>query len=61
MTSNQPCVAVVMDPIERIKFEKDTTLALLRAAAARGWSLSYLEPQDLRLRDGRAAKGDPRA
>jgi glutathione synthase len=49
-----------MDPIERIKFEKDTTLALLRAAAARGWSLSYLEPQDLRLRDG-VAEGRARA
>jgi glutathione synthase len=45
-------MAVVMDPIEHIKFEKDTTLTLLRAAAARGWSLYYLEPQDLRLRDG---------
>jgi len=52
MTSKQTRLAVVMDPIERIKFEKDTTLALLRAAAARGWSLHYLEPQDLRLRDG---------
>jgi len=52
MTSNQPRIAVVMDPIEHIKFEKDTTLALLRAAAARGWSLYYLEPRDLRLRDG---------
>jgi glutathione synthase len=52
MTSSAPRLAVVMDPIEHIKFEKDTTLALLRAATARGWSLYYLEPQDLRLRDG---------
>jgi glutathione synthase len=52
MTSKQTRLAVVMDPIERIKFEKDTTLALLRAAATRGWSLHYLEPSDLRLRDG---------
>jgi glutathione synthase len=52
MTSTAPRLAVVMDPIERIKFEKDTTLALLQAAMARGWSLYYLEPPDLRLRDG---------
>src|ERR1700760_2808880 len=51
---------VVMDPIERIKYAKDTTLALLLAAQARGWSLSYLEQRDLRLRDG-AAEGRARA
>ena len=45
-------LAVVMDPIERIKFAKDTTLAMLLAAQARGWTLHYLEPGDLRLRDG---------
>jgi glutathione synthase len=45
-------LAVVMDPIDHIKFEKDTTLAMLLAAQARGWSLHYLEPGDLRLRDG---------
>src|ERR1700728_1062826 len=45
-------LAVVMDPIDHIKFAKDSTLAMLLAAQARGWSLSYLEPGDLRLRDG---------
>jgi glutathione synthase len=45
-------LAVVMDPIEHIKFAKDTTLAMLLAAQARGWALSYLTPGDLRLRDG---------
>ncbi|HEX2790707.1 MAG TPA: glutathione synthase [Steroidobacteraceae bacterium] len=45
-------LAVVMDPIEHIKFAKDSTLAMLLAAQARGWTLSYLEPGDLRLRDG---------
>lgn len=43
---------VVMDPIEQIKFEKDTSLAMLLAAQARGWSLLYAELADLRLRDG---------
>jgi glutathione synthase len=41
-----------MDPIDHIKFEKDTTLAMLLAAQSRGWSLHYLEQGDLRLRDG---------
>jgi glutathione synthase len=45
-------LAVVMDPIDHVKFEKDTTLAMLLAAQARGWSLHYLEQGDLRLRDG---------
>jgi glutathione synthase len=45
-------LVVVMDPIDRIKYAKDTTLALLLAAQARGWSLGYLEQRDLRLRDG---------
>jgi glutathione synthase len=52
-------LAVVMDPIEHIKFAKDTTLAMLLAARARGWALSYLTPGDLRLRDG-VAEGSVR-
>ena len=52
-------LAVVMDPIEHIKFAKDTTLAMLLAAQGRGWALNYLEPGDLRLRDG-VAEGSVR-
>jgi glutathione synthase len=47
-----PRIAVVMDPIDHIKFAKDSTLAMLLAAQARGWSLLYLEQSDLWLRDG---------
>jgi glutathione synthase len=43
---------VVMDPIDHIKYQKDTTLALLLAAQAHGYELHYAELQDLRLRDG---------
>jgi glutathione synthase len=53
-------LAVVMDPIEHIKYAKDTTLAMLLAAQSRGWSLHYLEQADLRLRDG-VAEGRVRA
>jgi glutathione synthase len=42
----------VMDPIGTINYAKDSTLALLLAAQARGFALSYLEQRDLMLRDG---------
>ena len=52
-------LAVVMDPIDEVKFAKDTTLAMLQAAQSRGWELHYLELVDLRLRDG-VAEGSAR-
>ncbi|NWO09834.1 glutathione synthase [Chromohalobacter salexigens] len=47
-------LGVVMDPIADIAYKKDTTLAMLWAAQQRGWSLYYLEPEDLYLEGGRA-------
>jgi glutathione synthase len=41
-----------MDPIEAIKPAKDSTLAILLAAQARGWQLFYAEQKHLWLRDG---------
>jgi glutathione synthase len=52
--TGQPRLAVVMDPIAGIKPIKDSTLAMLLAAQARGYALSYLELGDLWLRDGQA-------
>ena len=62
-------LAVVMDPIAGIKYAKDSTLAMLLAAQARGFQLHYLEQQDLFVRDGSAmghtrpltVKADPAA
>jgi len=45
-------LGVVMDPIASIKPYKDTTLALLLAAQARGWDLYYMEQPDLYLEQG---------
>lgn len=45
-------LGIVMDPIDRISFKKDTSLALLLAAKERGWSLIYMEPGDLYLENG---------
>ncbi len=47
-------LGVVMDPIAQIKPAKDSSLAMLLAAAARGWELFYAEQKHLWLRDGRA-------
>ncbi|HET8730388.1 MAG TPA: glutathione synthase [Moraxellaceae bacterium] len=47
-------IAVVMDPIESIKIKKDSTIAILWAAQARGHRLWYLEQGDLFIRDGEA-------
>jgi glutathione synthase len=44
-------LGVVMDPIESIAFHKDSTLAMLLAAQARGWQLYYMEQADLFLQD----------
>jgi glutathione synthase len=65
----RPRLGVVMDPIEDIKYAKDSTLAMLLAAQARGFELVYMEQNDLSLRDGRAygrmrpltVKADPAA
>jgi glutathione synthase len=45
-------LGVVMDPIAAINYKKDSTMAMLWAAADRGWSLFYMEPGDLSLEQG---------
>ncbi|HSN16914.1 MAG TPA: glutathione synthase [Gammaproteobacteria bacterium] len=53
MPKNRPLtLGVVMDPIGAIKPYKDTTLAMLLAAQARGWKLLYMEQPDLYLAQG---------
>ena len=44
-------LGIMMDPLSDIRMEKDSSLALLLAAARRGWELQYMEPGDLYLRD----------
>ena len=48
-------IAVLMDPIEDIKVQKDTSLAMMLSAQKRGWTLHYIRRQDLFMRDGRPA------
>lgn len=47
-------LGIVMDPIDRISFKKDSSLAMLLSAQARGWSLFYMEQQDLYQLTGQA-------
>lgn len=45
-------IGVVMDPIGSIHYKKDSTLAMLWEAEARGFDLYYFEQADLFLKDG---------
>lgn len=46
-------LGIVMDPIEDIKPYKDTSFAMLLEAQRRGYSLFYMQPQDIYLRNGK--------
>jgi len=52
MSPSKCRLGVVMDPIDGIQQKKDSTLAMLMAAQARGWELTYFCQQDLSVRDG---------
>ncbi|TAK75179.1 MAG: glutathione synthase [Gammaproteobacteria bacterium] len=45
-------LGVVMDLIGSIQYQKDSTLAMLWEAEARGWEIYYFEQANLFLRDG---------
>ena len=47
-------LGVVMDPIGQITPAKDSTLAMLLEAQARGYDIQYFEQADLRLENGEA-------
>ncbi len=45
-------IGIVMDPIGAINTKKDSSLAMLLAAQARGWQIFYMQQSDVFLRDG---------
>ncbi|MFK8075016.1 MAG: glutathione synthase [Granulosicoccus sp.] len=47
-------IGIVMDPIETITPYKDTTLAMMLAAQARGWTVHCIDQKDMYLDQGRA-------
>lgn len=48
-------IAFIIDPVDRLKAYKDSSVAMMREAARRGHALSVVEQGDMYLRDGRAA------
>jgi glutathione synthase len=48
----QRTLGIVMDAISQINIKKDSSFAMLLAAQAHGWTLLYMEQQDLFLREG---------
>ncbi|WP_119395883.1 glutathione synthase [Salinibius halmophilus] len=47
-------IGIVMDPIAKISYHKDSTLAMMWAAQERGWQVFYIEMQDLFAEQGQA-------
>ena len=45
-------LGIVMDPIDDINYQKDSSLAMLWAAQQKGWELYYMEQSHLYSRDG---------
>ena len=48
-------LAFILDPLDEIKIYKDTSFAMMREAAARGWELSTLLQEDIFWRKYRVA------
>lgn len=46
-------LGVITDPIETLNVNKDSSLAIMREASRRGWSLYYMQQKNLLLRDGK--------
>ena len=51
---SQLSIAVVMDPVDKINIDKDTTFVLMLEAQRRGHQIYFLELDDLFIRGGRA-------
>ncbi|MFI4954455.1 MAG: glutathione synthase [Gammaproteobacteria bacterium] len=45
-------LGVIMDPLTTINVKKDSTLAMLEEAQQRGWTVFYMQPQDIFIEDG---------
>jgi len=49
MTAQDTRIGFVMDPLPTLSLKKDSTLAMIRAAARRGWKVFYIGQDDLVL------------
>ena len=46
-------VAIVLDPINQLQYYKDTSMAMCRVMAERGWSIDYIEHSSLAIEAGK--------
>jgi glutathione synthase len=53
--SDSCCLAFVMDPIERVSIDEDTTFVMMLEAHQRGHEVLYVDPADLFVAAGRVA------
>jgi glutathione synthase len=54
MSTSKPLViAVIMDPLERVQIDKDTTFVLMLEAQSRGHEVLYTRSEELYLKGGR--------
>tara|TARA_A100001037_G_scaffold42772_1_gene33752 strand:- start:15169 stop:16170 length:1002 start_codon:yes stop_codon:yes gene_type:complete len=51
MESTRLKITFVMDPLDSLSLQKDSTLAMIRAAQRRGWEVSYLTQGDMLLHE----------
>lgn len=47
-------IAVMMDPLHKIKAYKDSTVAMIKSAQVKGWACDYFTQDDLYCRQGHA-------
>ncbi|MCB0327257.1 MAG: glutathione synthase [Bdellovibrionales bacterium] len=47
-------VVFVLDPLEKLKFDRDTSVHMMTNMQSRGWSLYYARTKDLFVEDGKA-------
>lgn len=46
-------IAFIMDPIEKINFQKDSSFAMMLALQSQGHEIIYIKPEDIILKDGK--------
>ncbi len=52
MQNRNISVGFVLDPLQRLHIKKDSSLAMILAAQARGWTVYYINPLDMSLSEG---------
>ncbi|MEZ4705025.1 MAG: glutathione synthase [Bdellovibrionota bacterium] len=54
MKHDTPYIAFVLDPLEKLKFDKDTSIAMCAQMQSRGWNVYVMRTEDLFVENGMA-------